>query len=124
MTATPFAPSLGEKADDLFSWFSSQYPQEETEREKDAYLLIRMRTEDGGFRVHKQKRKGGNPHILHRKLLNGLDAKVIKGADGARRCLATGLMQPNVCITDREHGPVQLAQSAYSRRAVTRWTSA
>ena len=27
----------------------------------------------------------------------------LKDAGGARRCLVTGLMLPNVCIMDREH---------------------
>ena len=31
-----------------------------------------------------------------------------KDAEGARRCLAKGLMLPSVCIMDTEHGPVQL----------------
>ena len=34
----------------------------------------------------------------------GPDAMVVSRAAGARTCLATGLMLPNVCIVDREHG--------------------
>ena len=31
-----------------------------------------------------------------------------KDAVAASRCLASGLMLPNVCTMEREHGPVQL----------------
>ena len=44
----------GRKADDLFYWYTRQYTQEETEREKEAFLFMRIRTEDGGIGVHRQ----------------------------------------------------------------------
>ena len=49
-----FCAVTGRKPDDPFSWYTRQYTQEKTARETEAYLFIRIRTEDAGIGVHRQ----------------------------------------------------------------------
>ena len=122
VTVTPFCAFTGRKADAPFSWYTRQYTQEDTEREKEAYLFIRIRTEDGGMADI------GPPFT--EDCLWGLTQWWCRDANGARRCLATGLMLPNVCIMDRKHGPVQLElfdqehSEGIQHTEVTGWTRA
>ena len=93
-----FGAVTGRKADDLFSWYTRQYTQEETEREKEADLFIRIRTEDGDIEVHRQD--GGNGQInppFSEDCSTGWTQWWFLDANGARRCLAM----------DRQHEPVQ-----------------
>ena len=104
-----FCASTGRKADDVCSWCARPYTQEETERAKEANLFIRTRTEDGGIGVHRQD--GGKAEMsppFNEECLRGLTQWWFKDANGASRCVATGLMLSNGCIMDRQHVLVQL----------------
>ena len=78
----------GRKANDLRSWCTRQHTQEETDRVKEAYLLIGVRKEDGGFGVHRQH--GGKADIhspFTEDCRRSLMQWWLEGADGAGRCL-------------------------------------
>ena len=99
-----FCAFIGESADDLRSWYTRQYTQEEAEREKEACFLFGyvQRMEVLEFTGRTEERRTF-AHLSQRTAQEWL-----KDADGARRCLASGLMLHNGSIIDRTHGPVQL----------------
>ena len=80
--------------------YTRQYTQEETDREKEAYLFYQVRKEDGSFLSSQAGRRNGGYTPTFRQ--GPSEGRWFEDEDGARRCLATGLMLPNVCIMDRE----------------------
>ena len=70
-------------------------------------LFIRIRTEDVGVRRLDGGNAESNPLYLE-DVPRSWTQWLFKDANGAKRCMVTGLMLPNVCIMNGEHWLDQL----------------
>ena len=79
--------------------------------DRHGYIFLRLHCEEGGRLTRMLFAHGGKAEIHPPFTEDCLKRPMqwwFQDADGARRCLATGLVLLNVCIVDSEHGSDQL----------------